>query len=146
MNSFFFSQRWLVVAGISMIVLGVAMSLFNGTALFQSINRPIDFVFWAGGDVPEAARNFQRWAYSVWGASIAGWGVFATFIAYYPFKNRERWAWNCFVVGVALWYLFDTGLSLWWGVGVNAAFNTILLVCLGLPLAMTRKYFYGASD
>ena len=146
MNSFFFWQRWLVVAGISMIVLGVAMSLFNGTALFQSINRPIDFVFWAGGDVPEAARNFQRWVYSVWGASIAGWGVFVTFIAHYPFKNRERWAWNCFVVGVILWYLFDSGLSLWWGVGVNAAFNTILLVGLGLPLAMTRKYFYGASD
>ncbi|MGB6067906.1 MAG: hypothetical protein WBG50_24125, partial [Desulfomonilaceae bacterium] len=88
-----------------------------------------------------SAKEFQQWVYGVWGATIAGWGAFMAFIAYYPFAQKERWAWNCIVTGLAIWFVLDTTLSIYHRVYFNAAFNTALLILAGLPLAATRKDF-----
>jgi hypothetical protein len=45
----------------------------------------------------------QGWFYGVWGATIAGWGIFLIFMACIPFKQREKWACNCLVVGLGVW-------------------------------------------
>lgn len=145
MTNFSFWQRWLLVVGSMIIVFGTLMALLSGTPLFDLFNRQIDPAFWATITVDANARIFQQWLYGVWGATIAGWGIFVTFIAHYPFRKKEKWAWNCLGAGILAWFVLDTSLSLYYRVYFNAAFNTALLILAALPLLFARKYFSSSK-
>lgn len=141
MSRFWFWKQWLFVVGITLAVFGALMALLSGSPLFSYFNRQIDPAFWSAVSVDESAKAFQEWIYGVWGATIAGWGVFTAFIARYPFRNGERWAWNCLATGVAVWFALDTGLSILHAVYFNAVFNVVVLLAVALPLAFSRRYF-----
>ena len=143
MNNFQFWQRWLLVVSVVIVVFGLMMAFFNGTVLFQIFDRLINPVFWSAGELPEGVNEFQRFVYGVLGATMAGWGIFITFMAQYPFKSKERWAWNCIALGLGVWYVADTGISLYHGVSFNALFNTVLMIVVVPPLVFTRKEFQG---
>jgi hypothetical protein len=140
MSSFTFWQKWLLAVGILIAGFGILMALAAGTPLFDVFNRQIDPAFWTGA-VDGTARQFQHWIYGVWGATIAGWGIFLVYIVRHPFLNRERWAWECVAVGLAVWFILDTSLSLSSGVYFNVAFNSLLLVAAAVPLMLTRRAF-----
>jgi len=146
MNRFDFWRRWLFVVGLAVTVFGVLMALFNGTAMFELFNRQIDSAFWGAAGPPPGAAAFQRWVYGTWGATIAGWGVFIAWIAWYPYRRRELWTRSCMAAGLAVWYILDTGVSLHFGVVFNAAFNTLLLIFLGVPLGLTWKGFASGAN
>jgi hypothetical protein len=141
MERFLFWQRWLFVVSLLITLFGVMMALLNGTGLFDLFNRQIDPVFWGTQDIADEAKNFQRWVYGAWGATIAGWGVMLGFIAYSPFRKKEAWSWKCLVAGLTVWYLLDSGLSMYFKVYFNAVFNTGLLILAAFPLVFTRKSF-----
>ncbi len=139
---FKFWKNWLLLISLVVIVLGLVLVFFNQSPLFDLVfNRQIDPVFWSSAQLDPAALAFRHWSYGVLGATLAGWGVFLAFIVSRPFSRHERWAWNCVVAGLGLWYVLDTGLSISSGVWFNAAFNTVLLILLLPPLAITRRYF-----
>lgn len=143
MNRFLFWQRWLFVASLLVVIFGLALAFLNQTPLFDFLfNSQINPQFWRtrypGADIVQ----FQRWIYGVLGATMAGWGVFLAFVAHVPFRRQERWAWTCMTVGLLLWYTVDTVISVIY-VPFNAAFNTVLLVALGLPLLLTWRQFRG---
>ncbi len=140
-TNFTFWQRWLFLLGIVVAAFGIGMALLNGTAVFDLLDKQINPVFWDQEPLPEPAEAFQGFIYGVLGATMAGWGVFIAFIAHHPFRKRERWAWNCLLAGMLLWYVVDTLISINAQVYFNAAFNTILLVLVGLPLVFSRKHF-----
>jgi hypothetical protein len=141
MINFSFWQRWLIAVGIGVSVFGILMAISSGTPLFDLFNRQIDPAFWSTNAVDGAAKQFQHWIYGVWGATIAGWGIFLTFVAHFAFNKREKWAWNCMVVGLLVWFILDTSLSLNHKVYFNAIFNTALIIFAGLPLIFTRRDF-----
>jgi hypothetical protein len=141
MKEFSFWQRWLFAVGALLTVFGIVMAFFSGTAVFELFNSQVDPVFWRTEDIADNARRFQQWIYGVLGATVAGWGVFVTFVAHYPFRKKEKWSWDCLVVGLLLWYLTDTAISLNFKVYFNAVFNTVLLVLVMLPVIFTRRYF-----
>ena len=141
MQKFSFWQRWLFVVGLGIAAFGILMAFLSGTPIFDLFNRQIDPAFWTSGSSLESIRPFQQWIYGIWGATIAGWGVFVTFVAHYPFRNKEKWAWNCLVVGILVWFVLDTALSAFHKVYFNVAFNTALLILAGLPAIFTKKEF-----
>ncbi len=143
MTNFSFWQRWLFVVGAIITIFGALMAKLSGAHVFDLFNRQIDPAFWGASAVGASAKEFQQWVYGVWGATIAGWGAFMAFIAHYPFAKKERWAWNCIVTGLAIWFVLDTTLSIYHRVYFNAAFNAVLLILAGLPLAVTRRHFSG---
>jgi hypothetical protein len=145
MNRFTFWQRWLLVLSGIIILFGLAMSTLNNTEIFDLLNRQVDPTFWGAQLAPQPALAFRGWVYGVTGATMAGWGVFFAFLAHFPFRRREKWAWMCILGGVLVWYLPDTIISLAYGVGFNALFNTILLAAVALPLLATRKDFMEAQ-
>ena len=136
-----FWQRWLLAVGLAVSLFGVLLALLGGAPVFDLLDRQIDPAFWGAGAPDEAARQFQGWLYGVWGATIAGWGIFLTYIARYPFARKERWAWNCLAYGLLVWFVLDTSLSVVYKVYFNAIFNTALLILAGLPVAFTRQHF-----
>jgi hypothetical protein len=139
MTSFAFWQRWLFAVGVLISIFGILMALLSGTPIFELFNRQIDPAFWGTNSVDPNARAFQAWVYGLWGATIAGWGIFLAFIAKYPFRNKEKWAWNCLAAGLAVWFVLDTALSVYYRVYFNAVFNTVLLILVALPLLVTRN-------
>jgi hypothetical protein len=141
MTSFSFWQKWLFVVGVIISIFGAMMAFLSGTPVFDLFNRQIDPAFWGSSALGDSTKRFQEWIYGVWGATTAGWGIFLTFIAHYPFGRRERWSWNCMVAGLAVWFVLDTSLSIYHRVYFNAAFNTVLMILAGLPVAVTRKHF-----
>lgn len=141
MAEFSFWHRWLLVVGSMITVFGTLMALLSGTPLFDLFNQLIDPAFWHANAAGENAKLFQQWVYGVWGATIAGWGVFVTFVARYPFARKEKWAWNCLAAGILIWFVLDTSLSLSYKVYFNAAFNAALLILTMVPLTLTRKHF-----
>jgi hypothetical protein len=140
MTGFSFWQKWLLGVGVVIAVFGAAMTLLSATPLFDLFNRQIDPAFWGSNPVGESAKGFQQWIYGVWGATIAGWGIFVAFMARYPFRNKERWVWNCLVTGMLVWFVLDTSLSIYYKVYFNAAFNTVLWILAMLPVVFTKKY------
>ncbi len=141
MGNFAFWQRWLFVVSVIISIFGILMALVSGTPAFDLFNRQIDPAFWGANPVDPNARAFQAWVYGLWGATIAGWGIFLAFIPHYPFRNKERWTWDCLVLGLGVWFVLDTGLSVYYHVYFNALFNTGLLILVALPLWGTRKAF-----
>lgn len=73
------------------------------------------------------------------GATVMGWGITMFFIAFFPLRNRERWAWYSVLVSVLFWFVLDTGISLWFGVSINAILNTAILILVLIPLIFTWK-------
>ncbi len=141
MERFDFWQKWLCGVSIVVIFFGIFMAFFSGTILFKVMDENVNMAFWGEQEVSNEIKNFQRWVYGAWGATIAGWGVFIFYITRYPFKNKESWAWNAMLFGVLVWYLVDTGFSLYFQVHVNVLLNTFLLILGLLPLFFTRKDF-----
>ncbi len=141
MPNFAFWQKWLFVVSVFISIFGVLMAFLNGTPIFELFNRQIDPAFWGTNPVEANARAFQQWVYGVWGATIAGWGIFFAFIAHYPFRHKEKWAWNCLAAGLMVWFVLDTSLSIYYRVYFNAVFNTLLLILVALPLLGTRNGF-----
>jgi hypothetical protein len=69
---------------------GILMAFLNQTVVFAVFNRKINVVFWPTGEVGRGVHEFQNWVYGVWGATVAGMGIFAAYVSRYPFAKRER--------------------------------------------------------
>lgn len=146
MGSFNFWQKWLFGFGLYLIAFGLVLSFFGHSTLMNFIfNDQIDPAFWGLKGLPENAERFQAWIYGILGAVISGWGIFISFIAYYPFKAKEQWAWNCICVGFIVWFTIDTVISVHYHVSFNVFINVAFLLSILLPLLFTRKYFIKMS-
>ncbi len=142
MKDFSFWTNWLVAAAALLIAFGLALAFFNQGRLFDALfNDRINPTFWRPGELDPGGVRYQRWVYGVLGATVAGWGTVAAFVAHYPFRRREGWARNAIALSTAVWYAADTAISLWFGVGVNATLNTAVLVLVWVPLVLTWKQF-----
>ncbi len=142
MERFIFFQRWLLVVSFIICTFGLLMSFLSGTILFSFFNEQINSVFWNTATVSPEIQRFQLWIYGVLGAVMLGWGIFSAFIAYYPFKQKEKWSWLCVAAGVTVWFLIDTTLSLYYGVIVNALLNISIFISIIIPLLFTWKDFF----
>ena len=142
MGSFSFWRKWLFGFGLYLVAFGIMLSFFSHSTLMNYVfNNQIDPTFWGATELPESAKIFQAWVYGVLGAVISGWGVFISYIAYYPFKEKELWAWNCIAVSFAVWFVIDTAISINHNVGFNVLINVVFFLSALLPLLFTRRHF-----
>ncbi len=110
------------------------------------LNQYFDPVFWPDNKISEETMHYKAWVSSVLGSVIASWGLLIAFIAYFPFKLREKWAWKSIAVAVIFWFVVDTACSLYYRVPINAVFNLFTFILLAVPLLMTRKHFFDHGD
>jgi len=140
---FSFWRKWLIGVSIYNIAFGLLLAVF-GQSQFMNvlINQYFDPIFWPDNQITDGTLQYKNWISSVLGAVVASWGMLIGFIAYFPFKLKEKWAWNAITIAVLFWFIVDTACSLYYEVAINAAFNLFTLVLFILPLLFTRKYFY----
>lgn len=136
-----FWKRWIIFMGIVITLFGIFMAFSSGTPLFKMFDMNINRAFWKGEEITSAIRNFQKWVYGAWGATVAGWGIFIILLAEHAFDRREKWVWRCMLLGLLIWFLLDTGFSLYFKVYINVALNSIIFFLFILPLIFTKRFF-----
>ncbi len=141
--SFNFWQKWLVGVSIYHVVFGLLMAFFGQSEfMYVLLIQYYDPIFWPDNQISAGTMQYKNWISSVLGAVLTSWGILIAFIAYYPFKLRERWAWNGITTAIMFWFVVDTACSLYYGVPINAVLNLFTLLLFILPLFFTRKYFF----
>lgn len=144
---FSFWQKWLVVVSLYHVVFGLLLAFFNQSPFMNVLlNQYFDPIFWPDGQISEGTEQYKAWVSAVLGSVTASWAILIAFIAYFPFKLREKWAWNGLAAAVVFWFIVDTSCSLFYDVSVNAVFNLFTLMLFALPLLFTRKYFYRKDE
>jgi len=136
-----FWNRWLLIVAVLMAAFGLFMAAFNQTRLLDAFRHEISRVFWPDQILPPGVAAFQEWVYSAWGATVAGLGIFAAYVAHHAFASRQRWARDCILVGLLTWYVPDTAASLVSHLAFNAIFNTVVLVFALLPVIAVWREF-----
>jgi hypothetical protein len=146
-TAFSFWQKWLLAVGLLIITFGLALSFFSQSPLFDFLfNNQVNPAFWSTATISDPIKMFQQWIYGVSGATVAGWGVFITFMAHIPFKRKEPWAWYCIILGMFVWFTVDTSISIYFKVYINAALNIVLFVLVMLPTVFSRRYFFTGIE
>ena len=141
-----FWPGWLAVVALTMSAFGVLMVLSGPDGLLGGLTASAETAFWPDGQTPGGLAEFRRWMYGVWGATVAGFGLLAAFLAGQAYLRRERWARNALAGSVAVWYVLDTGVSLQGRVWINAVFNTVVLAAFAVGLIFTWKEFHRSGD
>ncbi len=139
-SRFRFWQQWLFWACVSTVLLGVTLTFFD-TRLLPGFPQAMNRILWGTPDMPAEVATYHRFVHAVLGATIASWATVLAFVAYHPFRSRERWAWWCILVALVVWFPLDTALSLYFGLWPNAVFNVAALLFIGTPLIFTRRAF-----
>ena len=116
----------------------MVMALPFGANLFDRLINP---VFWEKGVMPENVNAFKTFIYGVLGAAMVGWGILFAFIAYNPFRKKEKWAWNCLMIGFVVWFIFGEYVSIRAGVYANVVGDIVFFGLVMVPLFFTKKYF-----
>lgn len=146
MKNFSFWQKWLVVVSLYHTLFGLLLAFFSQSPFMDVLlNQYFDPVFWPDNQIAVGTLQYKAWSSAVLGAVIASWGLLMAFLAWYPFRSREKWAWYAIAVSVCLWFVVDTACSLYYHVTANAIFNLFTLLLFGLPLLFTRKQFISAQ-
>ena len=136
MPGYEFWRKWLIAD--SVLILFVGAFLISMSAHPDPAADPFTSLFWKDG-ISDGAGMFYAWAFGVWGATLAGWATTLMFIAVYPLKKKEAWAFYSIGLSIAIWYPLDTFISFYFGVLLNCALNTVLLVLVVVPLLAMRR-------
>jgi len=144
--SFSFWQKWLLGVSIYHVVFGLLLAFFNQSPFMGVLlNQYFDPIFWPDNQISTGTLQYKGWISSVLGSVTASWALLIAFIAYYPFKLREKWAWSSIAAAVIFWFVIDTACSLYFNVSINAVFNLFTLALFIIPLLFSRKYFKKES-
>ncbi len=131
--------RWMLVVASLMAAMGVAMAMLGGTSALGVLNDRIDPAFWGDANVTGPAADYRAWIFAVLGGTMAGWSVAMILLIHHGIAQGLRWAWNAVALGLLVWFPLDTGSSLGHHVWINAVGNTVILLAMAIPLAMTRR-------
>ena len=133
-------HRWLQVSQILLILFGLLFAFLGTSSALSPMTHPILSAFWVGGEIPENSREFAFFSFGLMGALSAALGELGWFVARYGIGQRQKWAWNGLLAAVVLWYLIDGFVSIYAGVAINVAFNTVFLLMIVVPLIGLRSH------
>ncbi len=82
--------------------------------------------------------NFSPFLFSVFGPTVASWGVLFTAVVRQFIDYPTRRLWNAMALAIAIWAPLDTGLCLYFGVNGGVVVNAAVVVLLFVLLFKVR--------
>ncbi|MGZ4042013.1 MAG: hypothetical protein ACXVO9_02350 [Bacteroidia bacterium] len=142
LRTFIFWQKWLLYTSILFAMAGIAFALFGNTTLFAPYNSMLAKIFWHTDQFPLEAVRFRAFIYAPLGGTIACCYILLAYIAYYPFKDKQRWARNAIIVAFSVWVVIDTAGCIYFSVYPQIYFiNGFSITIKALPIIFTWKEF-----
>jgi hypothetical protein len=144
MNSFYFWQRWLFYTSILFALVGIAFALYGNNPLFILYNNTLAEIFWQQPKIPAETDLFRAHIWGALGGTMACCYILLSFIAHYPFRNKEKWAWWAIVISFSAWVVIDSSVSIYYGVYFQVyIINAFSILVKALPLIFTYKNFFN---
>lgn len=142
---FRFWQRWLLYTSILFAGTGLLLAFGNNLPLFNPYYEALARQLFHQ-PMPAGVSRFRGFICGPLGGTITGFYVLQAFIAAVPFARKERWSWQAILVSTIAWCVTDSLICLYYGFWIQVyAINAFSVVVKLLPLAFTRRYFYGTS-
>ncbi len=142
MIPFIFWQRWLFYSSLLFALFGIVFAVYGNNPLFQPYNDALARLFWHQAHLPVEAEQFRSFIFVPFGGTIACCYILVAFIAYYPFKRKEKWARNAIIVAFGTWIVLDSAACLYYGVYFQVyLINAFSFLQKALPLIFTWKDF-----
>jgi hypothetical protein len=140
---FHFWQQWLFYSSLLFALFGLTLALYGNNPLFEPYHRMLAFIFFQQESLPENTRLLYTFVMGPMGATIAVTYLLLAYIAYYPFRRKEKWARNAIVVAFSVWFITDTIVSMYYEVYIQALVLHLLISVpqKALPVIFTWKAF-----
>jgi hypothetical protein len=140
---FKFWQKWLFYSSLIFAGFGIVLAFYGNNLIFEPYYKMLAEIFWDQSDFPGEAANFRDFVAGPLGSTIASCYIMLAFIAYFPFKKKERWARNAIVAAFSAWFFIDSAIGLYFGVFYHVLIiNVFSVLQKALPLIFTWKTFH----
>lgn len=140
--TFNFWTKWLLIANIMTIIVGLLAAFAGNSIFFEFYNSQTEKVFFDGQPLTEQTLLLKNWLFGIIGGSIVGFHLLMIAIIKNSFVKRETWAYNALWIGLLSWFCIDSGITTYYQAYHNLyLINLVALFLIALPLVMTRKYF-----
>ncbi len=99
-------------------------------------------VFWNQSEIPSEVESFRAFIWGPLGATIACCYILLAYIAYYPFKRKERWAQKAIIAAFGIWVVLDSVVCIKFEVYFQIyLINAFSIIIKALPLIFTWNDF-----
>jgi len=142
MKRFIFWQRWLFYTSLLFALFGIVFAVYGNNPFFLPYNRALAHIFWGGQDIPRGVDKFRAFLWAPLGGTIACCYILVAFLAWYPFRKKEKWARNAIMVAFGTWILLDSGACIYYGAYFQVyLINAFSFLQKALPIIFTWKDF-----
>lgn len=142
MSSFIFWQRWLFLSSILFAMFGIVFAVYGNNPFFMPYNKALAYIFWSGENMPAGTEPFRAFIWGPLGGTIACCYILLAFIAWFPFRRKERWARNAIIAAFGIWILLDSAVCIYYGAWFQIyIINAFSLLQKGLPIIFTWREF-----
>ena len=142
MKTFIFWQRWLFYSSLLFALFGITIALYGNNPLFLPYNHALARLFWHQQNFPAEAESFRAFIWAPLGGTIACSYILVAFIAWYPFRRKEKWARNAITIAFGTWIILDSGACLYYGAYFQVyLINAFSFLQKALPLIFTWNHF-----
>ncbi|MES2396010.1 MAG: hypothetical protein V4549_08410 [Bacteroidota bacterium] len=141
-SSFLFWQRWLFYTSLLFALFGIVLALYGNNPLFTPYIQALARLFWHQQNIPAEFEPFLFFICGPLGGTIACSYILLAYIAWYPFKRKERWARNAIMVAFGTWVILDSAVCIYYDVYFQLyLINGFSILQKALPLIFTWKDF-----
>ena len=140
-KKFVFLWLWVLLLGFGSAALGLFLMLFPSSVVMKGYNATIARAFWGGKTMPVQAQLHNAWLMAVVGAGIVGWAIMWIYVAFFPFRRRERWAHRSMVVSASAWIILDIVAAAVFDVTGELWYALAMACGIAIPLALSWRYF-----
>jgi hypothetical protein len=146
MKTFIFWQRWLFYSSLAFALFGVIFAVYGNNPFFMTYNNGLADIFWMKDSIPADIEPFKAFIWGPLGATIAGCYILLAFIAWFPFRRKERWARNAILTAFSLWVVLDSAVCFYHKVYFQILIiNAFSILVKALPLIFTWKEFKSSK-
>lgn len=143
MKRFHFWQQWLFYSSLVFAAAGIVFAIYGNNPLFRHYNHALAERFWHISRIPPSAEPFRAFIWAPLGGTIACAYVLLAYIAYYPFRRKEKWSWYAIAIAFSVWIIIDCIVCVYYRVYFQIyVINAFSFLVKALPLIFTRKYFF----
>ena len=141
-KSFIFWQRWLFYSSLLFALFGIVFAVYGNNLFFMPYNKALAHVFGFGENIPAELEPFKAFIWGPLGGTIACCYILLAFIAWFPFRKKERWARNAIIVAFGGWVVLDSAVCLYYGVYFQIyIINAFSILVKALPIIFTWRDF-----
>ena len=142
MRSFNFWQQWLFYSSLLYALYGIIFALYGNNPFFTPYNNALAHIFWLKGNIPSGTEPFRAFIWGPLGGTIACCYILLAFIAWFPFRRKERWSRNAIILAFGVWIILDSAVCLYYGVYFQVyIINAFSLIQKALPIIFTWNEF-----